>query len=252
MLGLLLTAGALLAPSAYAGTPNTTAAGAVSYEVGEGWVTQSVDEGAQDRWFVFREVGGRSYCVEAAIGVATYFPLDPNLTLYSDTAGTTQLATNTDGASEPPMNKGARICYASPQTLNTTSPPTTALRAIKVNVPITAGSGDSGFVRLRVLETTLVADGISVFQTNYEIVNTGTTSITGAFYAPGTGKSTDITVNAERVSTAGVSTVFSSVASGRTVYFMHNGPANAVFASIIKVDSSGKATGVTPMQLRRD
>lgn len=78
----------LATASASAGTPNSTAAGAVSYEVGQGWTTHAIDEAAQDRWFTFREVGGRSYCIEAAVGVATYFALNPSLTLYSDTAST--------------------------------------------------------------------------------------------------------------------------------------------------------------------
>ena len=52
--------------------PTPTVGGAVSYEVGQGWTTQAVDESAQDRWFTFREVGGRSYCIEATLGVATY------------------------------------------------------------------------------------------------------------------------------------------------------------------------------------
>ena len=58
----LVAGGVLLTASldAAAGTPNTTAAGAVSYEVGQGWVTHAIDEAAQDRWFTFREVAGRS------------------------------------------------------------------------------------------------------------------------------------------------------------------------------------------------
>src|ERR1700676_667070 len=77
-----------------AGTPNTTAAGGVSYEVGEGWATDGVDESSQTRWFASTELAGRSYCVEAALGPATYLPLDPNLTLYSDAAGTVVFKSN--------------------------------------------------------------------------------------------------------------------------------------------------------------
>ena len=144
-------------PVAIAGVPNTTVGGAVSYEVGQGWTTQAVDESAQDRWFTFREVGGRSYCIEATLGVATYFALNPSVTLYSDTTLATQLGTNDDGASEPSMNKGARLCFMSTITVNTVSPPANAIRVFKVTVPIVAGSGDSGFVRVRVVESTLVA-----------------------------------------------------------------------------------------------
>jgi hypothetical protein len=105
-----LAAGALsLFVSAFvcAGTPNTVAAGAVSYEVGAGWITDSVDDSSQTRWFVFTELAGRSYCVEAALGPATYLPFDPNLTLYTDTSGTVVYLSNTDGAGDH-RNTGAR------------------------------------------------------------------------------------------------------------------------------------------------
>ena len=113
---------AAMAATSQGGTPNTTAAGAVSYEVGQGWVTHGVDESSQNRWFAFKEVGTRSYCVEAALGTATYLPLDPNLTLYSDSSGTTVYLTNTDGASEPPQNKGSRVCYISPTAFGSPTP----------------------------------------------------------------------------------------------------------------------------------
>jgi len=140
---------------AFAGTPNTTAAGAVSYEVGQGWVSDNVAETAQNRWFAFKENPGRSYCVDAAMGSGTYFPLDPNLTIYTDTTGVTPYLSNTDSALEPPRNKGATICYASPLTA------AGAVRAFKLNVPVVSGSGDSGLVRTQVIETTLFGEWFS-------------------------------------------------------------------------------------------
>jgi hypothetical protein len=176
---------------AHAGTPNTTAAGAVSYEVGAGWVTDGVDEGNQNRWFAFMELAGRSYCVEAALGPATYFPLDPNLTLYSDSAGTVIYLSNTDGVAEPPQNKGSRVCYQSPLGLGATQ-----VRLFKVNVPITAGSGDSGFVRTRVVDTTLIfpyvsisndSSGTSLNNVQLWVSNTTTVDVNATFYVPGYG-----------------------------------------------------------------
>jgi len=179
------------ASSAQAGTPNTTAAGAVSYEVGGGWVTHGVDESSQNRWFAYTELAGRSYCVEAALGPATYFPLDPNLTLYSDSAGTVAFLSNSDGVGEPPQNKGSRVCYQSPQAVGATF-----VRLFKVNVPITAGSGDSGFVRARVIDTTQVFPFVSLSNdgtgnplsnVSLWVSNTTTVDVNGTFYVPGYG-----------------------------------------------------------------
>ena len=174
-----------------AGTPNTTAAGAVSYEIGAGWVTDGVDESSQNRWFALKEFAGRSYCVEAALGPATYFPLDPNLTLYSDSAGTVVYLSNTDGAGDLPQNKGSRVCYQSPLGVGATQ-----VRLFKVNVPITAGSGDSGFVRARVVDTTLVVPYISLSNDSTGasadnvllwVSNTTTVDVNASFYVPGYG-----------------------------------------------------------------
>ncbi|MBE7522475.1 MAG: hypothetical protein HS109_08815 [Burkholderiales bacterium] len=242
LLGLALSICANAIPSAFAGTPNTTAAGAVSYEVNQGWVTHAIDEAAQDRWFVFREVGGRSYCIEAGVGVATYVPLDPNLTLYSDGAGTTQLAANSDGTSEPGMNKGARICYASTQSLTTSSPAPSTLRSFRVNVPIAGGSGDSGFVRVRVVETTLVSGQVGSGSNNWEyrLYNLGTTNVTASFYVPTTGKSSDVTLLPERRGSGNISALFSGgFSNSRPVYIMHNGAPGTVVGTLAKTDANG-------------
>ncbi len=137
--------------------PNTTAANSVPYEVGQGWVTHYFDEATQTRWFRFGELRGRSYCVEAVQGSVSPIQLDPNLSIYSDAGGQTLLSsatTNNDGEGDPYFLKGARVCYISPLTGTTTR----SVRSIKLNVPITAGSGDAGNIRLRVVETTLFAE----------------------------------------------------------------------------------------------
>jgi hypothetical protein len=138
--------------------PNTTAANSVPYEVGQGWATHYFDEAVQTRWFRFGEIGGRSYCVEAVQGSVSPIALDPNLALFTDTTGVTPLVVsgitlaNNDGAGEPYLVKGARVCYAAPGTFGVP-----VVRTVKLNVPVTTGSGDAGNIRLRIVETTLTA-----------------------------------------------------------------------------------------------
>jgi hypothetical protein len=246
----LLIACLVSAPWSLAGVPNTAVGGAISYEVGQGWTTQAVDESAQDRWFTFREVGGRSYCIEATLGVATYFALNPSVTLYSDTTLATQLGTNDDGAGEPPMNKGARLCFMSTIAVNTVSPPANAIRAFKVTVPIVAGSGDSGFVRVRVVETTLVAhrawdDWI------YVLSNTGTTTVTGALYVPAIGKSSNFSIGAQSRA-ANILNLVLPFSNTRIVYFFHNGPPGIVTGKAYDDDGGGTVKDESPFAARRD
>ena len=186
--------------SAHAGTPNTTAAGAVSYEVGQGWVSSYVDETAQNRWFAYKEFAGRSYCVDAAMGSGTSFPLDPNLTLYTDTTGATVFLANSDSTLEPPRNKGATICYASPLASGT------LVRAFKVNVPIVAASGDSGLVRTQVVESSLYGEwfsqttdstGATAIKTNVFLYNHTRSAISATLFLPYFGKMGPYTVPAE-------------------------------------------------------
>ncbi|MCA3024736.1 MAG: hypothetical protein ING73_16990 [Rhodocyclaceae bacterium] len=142
--------------------PNTTAANAVPYEVGQGWVTHSFDESTTTRWFSYGESAGRSYCLEAVQGPISPVLLDPSITAYTSTTGTVVLTSlqavyvasspvqSDNGAGDPVRIKGARACYIAP-----TAPGTTAIRAFKVSVPIGAGSGDAGFLRIRVVDTTM-------------------------------------------------------------------------------------------------
>jgi len=183
--GLLLLLGAPI----HAGTPNTTAAGAVSYEIGAGWITDGIDINSQTRWFIYTELASRSYCVEAALGPATYFPLDPSITLYSDSAGTVVYLSNTNGTGEPTQYKGSRVCYQSPLALGTSTS-----RLYNVNVPVTGT--DSGFVRTRVVDTTVIFPimclrndntGAAKYSATTYVVNTTTIDINAAFYVPGYG-----------------------------------------------------------------
>lgn len=144
---------ALCGGSLFAATAeNTVAAAAVSYEVDQGWVSHYVQESAQNRWFKFTTVGGRSYCIEAAQGSDTHIALNPNLTYYLDSAGTSAALSNDNGTGEPAMTLGARICFVDNGTLDVRT-----VRSARLNVPIAASSGDNGYYRFRVTDTTVVA-----------------------------------------------------------------------------------------------
>jgi len=161
---ILAVLGLAFASQGFATSPNTTAANSVPFEVGQGWVSHYFDESTPTRWFRFGEISGHSYCVEAVQGSFSPIQLDPNVTIYTDATGATTLVsnsvtlTNDNGGGDPNYIKGSRICYISP----VTTYGTTSVRGIKINVPITTGSGDSGYVRMRVVETTLYADDASV------------------------------------------------------------------------------------------
>jgi hypothetical protein len=250
----------LLSASVYASTPNTVAAGAVSYEVGAGWVTDGVDEGNQNRWFAFLELAGRSYCVEATLGPATYFALDPGLTLYSDSAGTVVYLTNADGAAEPPQYRGSRVCYQSPLAIGGTQ-----VRLFKVNVPVAGGSGDTGFLRARVIDTTLIfpvfwlkndAAGGPAKSVTAWVANTTTTDINGAIYVPGYGAVATYNTSTTKFKAPNQSTATGNLArkdvsapSGvpswnwqGTVYLTHDGPPGALEAWVDTFDPAATST----------
>jgi hypothetical protein len=150
------------------GAPNTSALSAAPYVVGQGWVTHLFDEAVQTRWFTFEEAAGHSYCLEAVQGPISPVALDPTITAYTSNAGTTVLTSmvsnalvqSTSAAGNPNRVKGARVCYIGPATGGTT-----AIRTFKVNAPISAG--DAGFLRIRVVNTTLYLNRIKATQTNY-------------------------------------------------------------------------------------
>jgi hypothetical protein len=181
---LAAVASILFIGAATATPPNTTAANSVPYEVGQGWVTHYFDESIQTRWFRFGETLSRSYCIEAVQGSISPVQLDPNITVYTDTSASTVLSvssiqqTNNDGGGVPLFLKGSRTCYASPLNyvwpLSSNQP--SAVRMIKLNVPL--ASGDSGNIRLRVVDTTLFADLPGNLDTNSSCVITVTNTST--------------------------------------------------------------------------
>lgn len=171
------------------GTQNITAAGAVSYEVGAGWVTDGVDVNSQTRFFIFTEFAGRSYCVEGSLGPATYNPLDPIVTLYTDLTGITAYLSNNDGTGDAPQYKGSRVCYQSALALGTNTP-----RLFSVNVSVSGT--DSGFIRTRVVDTTLVfpmlclkndSTGAVKYSATMYLANTTTIDINASLLVPGYG-----------------------------------------------------------------
>jgi hypothetical protein len=151
-----LTLGSLAGQS-NAGNPNTDAADSVAYEVDQGWVTTSLESASTNRWFAYGEVGGHSYCVETATGSLSPIAIDTRVDVYSDANGTTPLTINGTAVAndvatgEPIYVDGARSCYIAPG-----APSTSTIRLAKISAPTMAG-GDTGYVRFRVVETTLFA-----------------------------------------------------------------------------------------------
>jgi hypothetical protein len=158
-------------PDVHAGAPNTTAANSVTYEVGHGWTTHYFDEATQTRWFKFGEVGGHSYCIEAAQGPVSPIQLNPNLAVFSDTAGTTVL----NSIAATALTSGSRLCYISPMSTFGM----TATRSVKLNVPVASGSADAGYIRLRIIDTTLVSS--SSTNHNYSVTLTNRNAATAPF-----------------------------------------------------------------------
>jgi hypothetical protein len=146
----------LLAPSVMAIPPNTTAANATAYEIGQGWVSHYFDESATNRWFNFPAIGGRSYCLEAVLGSDTVVQLNPTLDVYSGQGGypgRTLMGSSAYQEVDPPLYLGARYCFVE----NAVNLGQGNWHSVNVKVPIAAGSGDNGYVRLRIYDTTIVA-----------------------------------------------------------------------------------------------
>lgn len=220
---------------AMATPPNTTASASVPYEVGQGWVTHFFDETTQTRWFRFAEMGGHSYCVEAVQGSVSPIQLDPNVTVYTSTSGTTTLVVssvnqaNDDGAGSPYFIKGARTCYISPLSWGQV-----VQRAVKLNVPIVASSGDNGNIRLRLVETTLYGDVGSEAAGGCVVAVTNLSSSYVAFGIYGLAATQSTTV---------------SCPGGATLMFPHSGPPGAVRAAAT-IYSGGLPFAVIPLRTR--
>jgi hypothetical protein len=244
---LVSLAGSLLLLAANATPTNTTASGAIAYEVGQGWVSTSFDETSQTRWFTFAELPGLSYCIEAVSGSATNMQLDPNLALYSDATGTTTLnvsgtpLTSNDAAGDPYFIKGARICYVA-QASGTSF----VIRSFKVNTPILSGSGDAGFVKVRVVDTSLHAQCFirNVYPAavpSAQVTNLTGTSISGVgrLYGPLVTPASNAVVvppNSNAGMGFGVSSVDGSGSSLGRCVFAHNGPPGSVRVFVITED----------------
>lgn len=237
-LRVFLSAFGLFPLLAGATLPNTTPANAVAYEVGQGWVSHFFDETVQTRWFTFGETARHSYCVEAVQGSATGMQLDPALTVYTNADGTTVLVDangaslqNNNGGGDPNFLKGSRICYISPSP-GTTNP----VRSFRVNVPIAAGSGDSGFVRIRVTNTTQFApcvhDPGAGSPSAVMFSNASGQSV--AFWAwsvLGTGQASQTTTSAGNAAAYGygfTNFVIGPAVTAATCYLAHNAPPGTV------------------------
>ncbi len=244
----------ILAAPAFATAPNTTVAGIVSYEVNQGWVTHYFDEMATTRWFSFGEVGGHSYCIEAVQGPVSAVQLDPNLAVFTDTTGATALTvsgtalTNDNGGGDPNFIKGARICYIAQATVGTTS-----VRGLKINTPITAGSGDAGYLRLRVVDTTLFASLVPTSTSSDRAILTNYTGATVSIstWCPNGGTSAKQTGTLS----ANVATVIAMpiIAFNAPVacFIAHNAPLGSIRGTAHATDQSSGGTmtyDITPRQ----
>lgn len=246
-----LLLGALFSASVCATPNNSTAAGAIAFEVSQGWVSHFFDEGTQNRWFTFAEMAGHSYCIEAVPGSATAVQLDPNLALYTDAFGTTPMTaglvpvalTNDNAGGDPHFVKGARVCYIA-QAPDTS----TVVRSIKVNVPVGAGSGDAGFVKVRIVDTTLYAPCFAKYHYPVVLPAAHLVNLTGAsvsfshrIVAPDVVTTVvNGTIAANAAAGVGFSTQTTPVAGahGRCL-LSHNGPPGSLRAVIITNDIYG-------------
>ncbi|MFN5028291.1 MAG: hypothetical protein ACK5D9_04055 [Burkholderiales bacterium] len=230
----------------YAAPPNTTAANSVPLEVGQGWTTHYFDEATQTRWFRFGEVGGRSYCLEAVQGPLSPVQLDPNINVYTDTTGANLLSANSvpqsndNGGGNPNFIRGARTCYIAPTTFNTTT-----VRSLKLTVPVAANSGDAGYVRLRVVDTTLFLARASAGYSSdpssaphpmsaaIYFGNATAQSITASIYFGSRGAAFGVAANASLESYVG-GPIDAGVGSA-PLYVAHNGPPGALPAFVAMV-----------------
>jgi hypothetical protein len=128
---------------------NTTAGGALPLTVGQVHHSTSVDGTATQRWFILSTVAGRSYCVEATMGVTqeTWTNTnDPELAIFK-ADGTTLLASNGDVVfAEPGGHANARACLIAPAT---------EFARIRV---VAFTSGQVSTYEIRAVETTLFSN----------------------------------------------------------------------------------------------
>jgi hypothetical protein len=117
---LVVFLGWLLSPAA-AQAQNTTSAGAENVVAGQHWGF-SITEADPYRWFKFRVVAGRSYCVETAAGeysTAANGASDTRINVYKADA-TTVIVGNDTTPGEPLSGAAAfglsRSCFTAPET----------------------------------------------------------------------------------------------------------------------------------------
>jgi hypothetical protein len=147
-----VSAALVLVGSVFALPPNSNVNGFVSYEIGQGWVSHEFTEAEQNRYFAVVTWSGRSYCFEAVQGSDSPYRLNPTMTVYqSPDESVVAQSNDNDSSYEPAMLLGSRVCWID------TSGVARTQRMIKVSAAIAAGSGESGFIRFRVYDTSVVA-----------------------------------------------------------------------------------------------
>jgi hypothetical protein len=98
-----------------ASAQNNSAANAVGYKAGEGWINVNVGAAPNNqRWYAYQVVQGRSYCVEGVSEATPTLDYDGETTVFRNN-GTTVVGSSDDAFTEPDMgtfNPG-RVCYIS-------------------------------------------------------------------------------------------------------------------------------------------
>lgn len=147
----------LTASLSFATVDNTTISGAIQYEIGQGWLSSYFDASEAERWFTFKEESGHSYCVEVAQGSLSPTNLPAQIDIYSDEGGSTLLTSYNRTLSESnPDGAPARICYISPASEGETT------RAVEISATTVFSSAASGYLKMRILDTTFFAPSFSI------------------------------------------------------------------------------------------
>ena len=143
---LTITTGLVLVCANGAQAQNTTAGTAFRLLIGQAPVRFTLTDATTQRWFDFQSRAGRSYCVEVTstddgMG-ANLAQNDPAVTVYSNAAGTAQIGTNDDIATEPDAAFQSRVCFI-------------AAAAQDGRIKVTDSDAGTAYYHIRIVESTL-------------------------------------------------------------------------------------------------
>ena len=207
---------------------------------------------ADQNWFRYSTVVGRSYCVEVDNGEGETSIRDTLVTVYQSN-GTSVIGTNDDVADEPAASLLSRYCY-----IETTGGDNYA--------KVTAGAGGSvaGTFRIRVIDTTLfcpwffVGNGYEAFILTKNTTGTARQA-TVTLYDPtgatvGTAQSGTLAANGSFNLAVSLPspTGFGLASANGGVTIAHNGPPGALIANVTSLNFSLGISFDTPASPRQD